>query len=412
MSRFFYILLLYALLPLVFARLWRRSAKEPRYLENLAERFGIHSGKPIRGAVWLHAVSVGETRAAAPLVERLARAYPDAPILITCMTPTGRETAEKLYGSFATVRYLPYDYPFAVKKFIRHFRPRLGLLMETELWFNLIHYCKAASVPLFLVNARLSEKSLNRYGRIPNLARAGLSGLSGIAAQTFADAKRLESLGAKGVQICGNLKFDVSPPENLPDFRSFFGDKPVFLAASTREGEEVLILDAFADLEDCLLVIVPRHPQRFAEVAEMIGARGLPFVRRSEGKSAPPDARVFLGDSMGEMYAYYAACDLAYVGGSLLPFGGQNLIEAAMLGKPVLVGPHTYNFEEATRLAVESGAAIRVENAVEMAREAKRLLSDRATLEGMGQAGLAFAASHRGGADRIMALISSTPRTP
>ncbi len=406
MNRFFYTLLLYFLYPLVRRRLKMRGRKEPRYLQHIPERFGNYAQPQTEGAIWLHAVSVGETRAAAPLVERIAKSHPDVPIVITSMTPTGRETAELLYGKIATICYLPYDYPFAVKRFLGHFRPKLGLLMETELWFNLIHFCRNSSVPLHLVNARLSEKSLKKYQRISRLAKNGLEELSAIAAQTGADAKRLESLGAKNVSVCGNLKFDVEIPENIQDLRIFLGDKPVFLAASTREGEEELILDAFSGMDEILLLLVPRHPQRFGEVAKLLENRNIPFVRRSEHRPVSPETRVFLGDSMGEMPAYYSACDLAYVGGSLLPLGGQNLIEAAMLGKPVLVGPHTFNFEEATRHAIESGAAIRVDNAAQMAEEAKRLLRDRDSLKAMGYAGLLFASLHRGAADRIMKLIS------
>ncbi len=414
MNRFFYTLLLYFLRPFVLMRLRRRGKREPRYLENIPERFGKYPQPQAEGAIWLHAVSVGETRAAAPLVERIAKSHPALPIVITSMTPTGRETAELLYGKFATICYLPYDYPFAVKRFLDHFRPKIGLLMETELWFNLIHLCRDASVPLYLVNARLSEKSLKKYERIRNLAGTGLRELSGIAAQTGADAKRLESLGAKHVPVCGNLKFDVELPEKIPDFRIFLGDRPVFLAASTREGEEERILDAFSGTDEILLLLVPRHPQRFGEVAKLLEDRNIPFVRRSERRPVSPETRVFLGDSMGEMPAYYSACDLAYIGGSLLPLGGQNLIEAAMLGKPALVGPHTFNFEEATRHAIESGAALRVEDAAQLAQEAKRLLKDRDSLKAMGNAGLLFSSLHRGAADRIMnliapALIGQTP---
>lgn len=405
MNRFFYTLLLYVLLPFVFARLFLKARRQGGYRLHLKERFGIYETAPRENTLWLHAVSVGEARAAAPLIEKLIETYPECHFLVTHMTPTGRETGEKLYGKKATICYLPYDYPFAVKRFLEHFKPKIGLLMETELWFNLIHQCRKNDVPLFLVNARLSEKSLNSYLRIEKLARQGLSELAGIAAQSEADAARLGRLGAKKISVCGNLKFDVPVPENIADFRPLFDARPVFLAASTREGEEELILEAFQNVEGVLLVVVPRHPQRFAEVESLLKSGNISYVKRSEGRKVDSGTKVFLGDSMGEMYAYYAACDCAYIGGSLLPFGGQNLIEAASLGKPVFFGPHTYNFEEACHLALQAGAAVRVENAPKLAKAAARLLSDPERLKKMGDAGLAFAAHNRGAIQKIMDLI-------
>lgn len=406
MNRFIYTLLLYALFPLVRARLHIRGRKEKRYLENIPERFGRYKKPEAAGSIWVHAVSVGETRAAAPLIQQLASSHPESRIIVTSMTPTGRDTAEKLYGKIATVCYLPYDYPFAVQRFLKHFRPSLGLLMETELWFNLIRLCRKNGVPLFLVNARLSEKSLKGYQRFSRLARQGLRELAGIAAQTESDAARLKQLGAEEITVCGNLKFDVYPPESIIGFRKLFDARPVLLAASTREGEEELLLDAFREIGDLLLVIVPRHPQRFADVENLLRARGISCVKRSENKCIAPETRVFLGDSMGEMFAYYASCDCAYIGGSLLPFGGQNLIEAASLGKPIFIGPHTYNFDEASKLALQAGAAIRVTDAAELAREAGILLRDPDRLAAMGQAGLEFAERNRGTNQKIMALIA------
>ncbi len=387
-------------------RLLLRARKQRAYLGHLGERFGFYDIEPGENTLWLHAVSVGETRAAAPLVDKLIETYPECRILITHMTPTGRETGKKLYGEKATVCYLPYDYPFAVRRFLKHFRPRAGLLMETELWFNLIHHCRTSAVPLFLVNARLSQKSLEGYLKIKRLSGNALKELEGIAAQTAEDAARLEKLGAQGVSVCGNLKFDVFPPENIQDFRPYFEGRRSFLAASTREGEEAMILDAFENLEGFLLVIVPRHPQRFSEVENLLKSRKISYVKRSENRKIAPDTKVFLGDSMGELHAYYAACDCAYIGGSLLPYGGQNLIEAASLGKPVLFGPHTYNFEEACNLALEGGAAVRVENASELAVEVAKLLENPEKMGKMGEAGMAFAEKNRGAVRKIMSLVS------
>lgn len=407
MNRFLYNLLLYALLPFVLLRLVLRGRKQKAYFSHVAERFGFYDFRPEGEIIWLHAVSVGETRAAAPLIEKLIEAHPDSRILITHMTPTGRETGEKLYGGRASICYLPYDYPFAVQRFIDHFRPSFGLIMETELWFNLIHRCRRSGTPLFLVNARLSERSLQRYLKFGKLAREALGELSGIAAQTTGDAERLSRLGAKNLSVCGNLKFDVYPPKEIADFKTYFDERPVFLAASTREGEEELILDAFGKAENLLIAIVPRHPQRFLDVENLLKAKNIPYVKRSENRKVSPETRVFLGDSLGEMYPYYASCDCAYIGGSLLPFGGQNLIEAASLGVPVFLGLHTYNFEEASRLALEAGAAVRVENAKALAGEVSALLGDPERRAKMGRAGLEFAGKNRGAAQKILALIET-----
>jgi len=267
-------------------------------------------------------------------------------------------------------------------------------------------------VPLALVNARLSEKSYAGYRRFGRIARESLGALAAVAAQGADDAQRLEALGATGVRVTGSMKFDVTPPpaqfELGRAWRRDFGEsRPVLLAASTREGEEALLLDAFAGIgvPELLVVIVPRHPQRFDEVERLLVARGERFQRRSGGRPVASGTRVVLGDSMGEMFAYYAACDAAFIGGSLLPFGGQNLIEACAVGKPVLIGPSVYNFEETVALATRTGAAILVPVAATLAREAGRLLRDPSAARRMGEAGLAFCAAHRGATARVLELI-------
>jgi 3-deoxy-D-manno-octulosonic-acid transferase len=421
--RFFYTLLLWLLLPFVFVRLALRARRQPEYWQHLGERFGFyslccHSGAGRNPVIWLHAVSVGETRATASLVAKLRSAYPDHQILLTHTTPTGRATSGQLYGDGVQRAYLPYDYPFAVRRFLRYFKPELGILMETEIWFNLIHESHAAGVPMLLLNARLSEKSGRGYARAASLTSSALHELDAIAAQTPNDAARLTRLGAQNVSVMGNLKFDIEPPQVMLELaaslRSQFGAaRKVFLAASTREGEEALLLDAFqagGGAGGALLVIVPRHPQRFDEIAEMLAKRGLRYQRRSENREVADDVQVLLGDSMGEMFAYYAACDLAYIGGSLLPFGGQNLIEACAVGTPVLVGPHTYNFADATRLAVASGAALRVNDADELLQTAGKLLNDAVILAEMSQKGVQFVAAHQGATDKAMSVIDKTLR--
>jgi len=419
-SRLGYSLLLLLLFPYTLFHLLWRARRQPAYLQHVAERFGFYriaAGKPL---IWVHAVSVGETRAAVPLVRSLMQRYPGYQILLTHMTPTGREAGEELFGDAVLRCYLPYDYAFAVRRFLRHFGPALGVLVETELWFNLINRCAAQDIPLLLVNARMSEKSAAKYARFPSLTRACLQRLAAVAVQSEADAVRLAALGAAAPQVTGNLKFDVTPPEPMlqqgAQLRELLGkDRLVLLAASTRDGEEAQLLDALAALPcppALLVVIVPRHPQRFGEVAALLQSRAVPFQRRSVQQPVAPETRVVLGDSMGEMFAYYAVCDVAFIGGSLLPYGGQNLIEACAVGKPVLLGPHTFNFTEASRLAIEAGAALRVEDAEGVVRRALELLQDAVALAAMSRAALAFSHKHRGATARVMALIEPYLQRP
>ena len=405
-----YRLLLWLAFPLVLARLWWRGRHEPGYRRNIAERFGFYPTTPPRPVIWLHAVSVGETRAAEPLLLALRSRHPDCDLLITQMTATGREAAQQLFGGAVRVAWLAYDYPSAVRRFLRTFRPRLGILMETEIWFHLVGECQRSGVPLLLANARMSAKSARGYSAVAPLVRVALGGLSAVAAQTTEDAERLRSLGARAVEVTGNLKFDADPSagsESLAaQFRHGFGSRAVLLAASTREGEEELLLDALEQnaLRNAVLVIVPRHPQRFDAVAQLLESRGLKFVRRSANTPLDADCGIVLGDSMGEMAAYYRSCDTAFVGGSLLPYGGQNLIEACAAGVPVLIGPYTYNFAQAADSAVAAGAALRVNSAEEVIRLARSILQDAGLRERMGKAGVAFCAAHRGATERTLAI--------
>ena len=417
MIRFIYSLLFYFAQPLVWCRLAWRARRQPEYLRRLGERYGLHAGRPPAPLLWLHAVSVGETRAAEPLIKALLAEYPEHSLLLTHMTPTGRAVGAELIGKYGPrllQAYLPYDLPDACARFLDHFKPRIGLLMETEIWPNLIDAARARDLPVLLVNARLSAKSQRGYQRFLPLIRPAVEKLTAVAAQTSADADRLKSIGARDVRITGNLKFDVTPaPEKLrlgADWRQALGGRPVWLAASTREGEEGFILDAFArlDLPAALLLLVPRHPQRFDEVAAAIGERKLPFCRRGSGHFPELETRVWLGDSMGEMPAYFAAADVALIGGTLLPFGGQNLIEAAACGCPVLVGPHTYNFAQATEDALACGAAQRVADATDAAETAKRLLTGKAALAAMREAAVEFSQAHRGATARTIALVKES----
>jgi 3-deoxy-D-manno-octulosonic-acid transferase len=400
------------LLPWALSHLLWRSRRQPEYLQHIGERLGFYQEFHRGPLIWLHAVSVGETRAAEPLIRLLRTHYPGHRILLTHATPTGRRTGKELFGDAVVQAYLPYDFPWAVQRFLRHYRPAVGILMETELWPNLVRACNKHATPVYLVNARLSEKSARGYRWLAPLTRATLRGLAGIAAQTEDDARRFEALGAEKVSVTGNIKFDRLVPEDMQGlgkrFRAQFGtNRPVFLAASTREGEETLILDALArhPVPGLLIVIVPRHPQRFGSVAELIARRGLRYQRRSENRLVEPDCQVVLGDSMGELFAYYAACDLAFVGGSLLPLGGQNLLEACAVGTPVLIGPHTFNFAEITRLALTADAALRIDDAAALAEAVATLLRDPARRQAMGAAGIQFAQAHRGATQRTLQIL-------
>lgn len=416
MARLLYSLVIYLATPLVLVRLLWRARKQPQYLRNLNERWALYRAPALQRLIWVHAVSVGETRAAEPLVDAIQNAWPEHRILLTGMTPTGREAGREVYGDRVIQAYLPYDYPDAVKRFFSHFSPAFGVLMETEIWPNLLATAKKNGVPVILANARLSERSARGYEKVALLARPAFSALTAVAAQTAGDARRIAGLGASNVTVCGNLKFDVTPaPEKIAlghTWRKALGERPVWLAASTREGEEALVLKAWREIGTMsgrpapLLIIVPRHPQRFPEVATLLVRNGIDFVQRSAGLPAS-DTQVWLGDSMGEMAAYYALADIAFVGGSLLPLGGQNLIEAAACGCPVVVGPHTLNFQRATEDAIAAGAASRVADPAELAAAIYGAFAKAAELVAMRTAAVHFAAAHRGATERTVAVIRS-----
>ncbi|MEX3526886.1 MAG: lipid IV(A) 3-deoxy-D-manno-octulosonic acid transferase [Burkholderia sp.] len=432
MLRAVYRALWWIVTPAAVVRLFWRSRKERGYREHIGERFG-HLAPAMRARrgpddaaplIWVHAVSVGETRAAQPLIEALLAARPDARLLVTHMTPSGRATGEQLFGSRVLRCYLPYDMPHLVRRFLRAWRPTLGLVMETEVWPTLIDECRRASVPLVLTNARMSARSLRRASRFGPAVREVFGGFSRVLAQSPSDAERLGSLGARNVAVLGNLKFDMSTPPELAArgraWREAIGSRSVWVAASTREGEEALVLRAFAALETpgALLILVPRHPQRFDAVAALAAREGQVVARRTalwaSGAAAgqahaalPSDTTVLLGDSMGELGAYYAAADVAFIGGSLLPLGGQNLIEACAVGVPVLIGPHVFNFTQATADAVVVGAAAQVQDPEELATVLDVLFADPARRTAMGAVGAAFAARHRGATARTVDVLTA-----
>jgi len=414
LARAAYSLLLHLLQPIYRLRLRWRGRVEPLYRHAVAERFGVHAGAASSGWVWLHAVSLGETRAAAALIDALRVERPAMKLLLTHGTATGREAGAALLREGDRQVWLPYDTPSAVQRFLAQFRPAIGVLMETEVWPNLMCAAQRGAVPMVLANARLSERSLRRGLRLDALMRPAAEALTLALAQTEADARRLRAAGVRHVEVSGNLKFDMTPePALLAQGRAWRAalDRDVLLAASTREGEEAMLIAAWlrAAMPRPLLLIVPRHPQRFDEVAALIRDAGLVLARRSSWAGVPSAdalrAEVWLGDSMREMALYYACAQVALLGGSFAPLGGQNLIEAAACGCPVVMGPHTFNFAEAAELALAAGAARRVPDMAAGVDAAFALLAGPPPREEASTAALRFAAQHQGAARRMAARI-------
>ena len=394
-------------LPLILLRLWWRGRREPGYRQHVQERFGIYSQERPDKALWVHAVSVGEARAAAPLVRALKGVLPDHSVVMTCTTAAGRETLKQVYGESVIDVFLPYDYPEAVEGFLQRWAPRLGVLMETELWPNLLAQCSSRGVPVALANARMSERSARGYRRWRALTAPAIRSLAAVCAQSEADAVRLRALGAPRVTVTGNLKFDVAlDAAQLAAGREWKAKvgRPVLLLASTREGEEKILLNELGDDAAFLTVVVPRHPQRFDEVADLSDSR------RTRNRIPGENEKIYLGDTMGEMAFYYAACDVAVIGGSFLPLGGQNLIEALGAGAPVVIGPSMYNFAEATRLALEAGAAIQAADAAAAIAQARALLSNTQQRQEMARAGQALCEAHRGATQKHLEILKALVR--
>jgi 3-deoxy-D-manno-octulosonic-acid transferase len=414
MMRMVYGVLTRVAAPAVFAATLVRAAKDPAYRTHLGERFGL--GRRVAApSLWLHAVSVGEVSAAAALVRALRASHPDIPFVLTTATPTGRAQAATLFGTDVEVRFLPYDTAGSVRRFLARIRPRAAIIMETELWPNLLRECGRRGVPVLFASARLAARSVPRYRRFGTLFSAGLR-KAWVAAQSTADADRFIALGADPARtlVVGNVKFDMRPGEAVAENgrelrRRYLGARPVWTAGSTHEGEEDIVLDAHTALEravgGALLVLVPRHPQRFEGVAALLERRGLVFDRRCRSETVRPEAQVLLLDTMGELQNFYAASDTAFVGGSLVPVGGHNLLEPAALGVPVITGPHTQNGSEIARLLIEAGGALEVADAAALADAAGRLLADPGLRERMGESARRFVETHRGSLARLLALI-------
>lgn len=414
--RHIYTLLLYPLLPIVLIRLLWRSLKSPAYRQKWHQRLG-DTPRFEQPPIWVHAVSVGEVQAALPLLKQLLATYPDSPLLVTTTTPTGADRLQQSLGERVTHSYLPYDLPFAVKRFFSNSQPSLGLVMETEIWPNLYHIAKESAIPLMLINARLSRRSARSYGRFKALTQATLRCLDAVAAQAPADAERFIALGApeQKVFMSGNVKFDMtvahSQLEEAEALRRVWGsDRSIWIAASTHEGEEEQVLQAFERVNklvpQALLVLVPRHPERFDKVENLCFKQGLSVVRRSSQRPCSKETDVFLGDTMGELAMFYAAADVAFVGGSLVPVGGHNLLEAAAVGLPVLIGPYTYNFEYISELLLDRNAARRVMDSDELGRAVIEFLKEPNLRDAAGEQGRKVVAENRGAVDVVMGLIT------
>ncbi|WP_434779575.1 lipid IV(A) 3-deoxy-D-manno-octulosonic acid transferase [Neisseria sp. Ec49-e6-T10] len=389
----------------------KRAKKAPDYLLNWAERFGQPLAHPVSRPIWIHAVSVGETRAAQPLIKALQQEFPDVPFLITQMTPTGRKTAQQLYPT-AQIRYLPYDKKDYIDVFLQEHKPWFGVLMETELWPNLVHQSIKQNIPLFLANARLSEKSFQGYKKVHTLIEPIVSQLKLICAQSEADANRFSKLGAKSVEVCGNSKYDMAIPESMYKlsevFTQYIGERPVVVCASTREGEEALLLDAWHKNEtDALLVMIPRHPERFNEVYQLAQSKGFTVQKRSENSPVLHSTNIWVGDSMGELFAYYLCATVAFVGGSLVDVGGQNIIEPMQCAKPTLFGFSTYNFSQVCADALVNKAAIQVYTANEWLEQTQKLLNQLEYCQQLGQQALLFTEQFQGATKRMAQLIKA-----
>jgi len=416
--RYLYTLAMYLVTPLLVLRLLARGVRSRPYYRRWPERFGFFAAPGFSGSLWVHAVSVGEVNAAEPLIKALRRDYPNAPLVITTVTPTGTARVHQLFGDSVFHVYLPYDLPFAVRRFLQRTRPRLALIVETEIWPNLYFACRRRGIPLMIVNARLSERSLRGYLPMRGLVRSALRCVRQIAAQSRTDAARYRLLGADPQQllVTGNMKFDMPIPHGAvaegATMREHWGPRrPVWMAASTHEGEEMAVLEAHLQvlqrLPDALLLLAPRHPERFRLVEHSVRSLGFAVGTRSAGGVPSPAQQVFVIDAMGQLMPFFAAAEVAFVGGSLVPIGGHNVLEPAALSTPVLVGPHTFNFEEITRSLIEQGGAERVADSEQLGHDVLQLLRDPDKRQRMGRAAQQVFERERGAVGRIMQLIDT-----
>ena len=420
MTRLAYSLLWYLLLPAVLWRLWWRGRRQPAYRQRWGERLALGLGRDrCPASIWVHAVSVGEMLAAEALVEQLQRRYPDMTVVLTTTSYAASAQVRARFGDRVLHVYCPWDLPDALRRFFRAFNPRLILLMETELWPNMIALARHESVPVLLVNGRLSERAFRGYRRLPALTVPMVTGLSAVLVQSSADAARFRVLGAHPARIAitGSIKFDTDLTRLRPvseALRAEWGDRPVWIAASTHKGEDEQVLAAHQRVLEtspqALLVLVPRHPERFSRVAALVAAAGYRMARRSAGEPVRPDTQVYLGDTMGDLQALFGAVDVAFVGGSLVPAGGHNLLEPAAWGRPVLSGPGLDNFRVIADLLVEAGALTRVMDASELAQAVQTLLADPARRQRQGAAAAAVVAANTGALAQTLEVVGERAR--
>ena len=412
--RFIYTFLFYLILPLVLLRLLWRGLRARAYWQRWLERFGFFPPLLVQQSVWIHAVSMGEVQAAVPLIKALQSRF--SSILVTTMTPTGSQRVREIFGDSVLHVYLPYDLPGSVSRFLRRTQPCLLILMETELWPNLLFACQQRKIPVILANARLSAPSTAGYKRIAGLTQQMLGSVAAVAAQTEVDAARFIELGIDKtkVHVTGSIKFDSRLPANFSEkakvLRRQWGiERPVWIAASTHDGEEELVLNAFSQLKleirNLLLLLVPRHPERFNRVAALCQQRGFILARRSKG-DVNTKTEIYLGDTMGDLPLLYAAGDVAFVGGSLVPIGGHNLLEPAAVGLPVIMGPYTFECEEICRRLLEAEAAQRVSNTEQLVQAVKKYLTDARLQRETGEKGRLFVQRNQGALERLLAIIN------
>lgn len=416
MNRTLYTFLFHLGLPLIALRLWLRARKAPAYAQRIGERFARELPPMQKGGVWVHAVSVGESIAAAPMIRALLARYPQLPITITCMTPTGSERIQSLFANEPRIQhcYLPYDFPWAAARFLDHIQPKIGVIMETELWPNHIHQCAKRGIPTVLANARLSERSARGYGKFAKLTRPMLAEMSLIAVQTETEAQRFLELGARPecVTVTGSIKFDLTIDPQLLAHAAQQREawqataRPVWIAASTHAGEDEVVLSAHRELlkshPDALLILVPRHPERFNSVFELSQQQGFASVRRSTAETVTGGTSVLVGDTMGELLFLYALADIAFVGGSLVPNGGHNLLEPAALDKPVLSGPHLFNFLEIAAMLRNAGALEEVSDSAGLAAVVQRLIEQPDEARAMADAGLGVMKANQGALQKLL----------
>jgi 3-deoxy-D-manno-octulosonic-acid transferase len=433
--RLLYVLIAYLLAPVVCGVMLWRGLHDRSYWRNFSERFGFGVAAAGEGSIWVHAVSVGEVQAAASLVSALRERYPDLPLVLTTVTPTGAQRARELFRAGVQVRYVPYDLPGSVRRFFDRVQPRIAIILETELWPTLYHECGRRRVPLVLASARISPRSVGRYRRLAGLFRETLSHGIVIAAQSEGDAERFRSIGANPAKthVTGNIKFDFALPADIVARGAalrerYAGGRPVWVAGSTHDGEESQVIEAHrvvrAAGHDALLVLVPRHPNRFADVADGLQAQGVAFMRRTAdiGKVHGPEGGnggrkhpggavgagqgdVLLVDTLGELLAFYAAGDVAFVAGSLVPIGGHNLLEPVSVGVPTLTGPHVFNAEDIAQLLLDEGAALGVRDARDLGETVAALLGDEPRRRRIAAAGFAVLSRNRGALARLLALL-------